>query len=53
MILPSVLSLLLRVLPPQDQLAADMYSFFAKEGDYACYFLTVSAVCHNQHVKNV
>lgn len=27
----------------QDQLAADMYSFFSKEGDYAHYFVTVSA----------
>lgn len=27
---------------PQDQLAADMYSFSSKEGDYARYFVTVS-----------
>uniref|UniRef100_A0A3B3UCN2 Rho GTPase activating protein 17a n=1 Tax=Poecilia latipinna TaxID=48699 RepID=A0A3B3UCN2_9TELE len=26
----------------KDQLAADMYSFFSKEGDYAHYFITVS-----------
>lgn len=30
------------VLPPQDQLSADMYSFVAKEIDYANYFQTVS-----------
>lgn len=35
----------------QDQLAADMYSFFSKEGDYAHYFVTVSAAC--QPVRNV
>lgn len=28
---------------PQDQLSADMYSFVAKEVDYANYFQTVSA----------
>lgn len=27
---------------PQDQLSADMYSFVAKEIDYANYFQTVS-----------
>ena len=31
----------------QDQFAADMYSFFSKEGDYACYFVTVSTVCQS------
>ena len=30
------------VFPPQDQLSADMYSFVAKEIDYANYFQTVS-----------
>ena len=36
----------LPVFPLQDQLAADMYSFFSKEGDYARYFVTVSmSVC--------
>lgn len=29
--------------PPQDQLAADMYSFMAKEGEYGNFFVTVSA----------
>lgn len=28
----------------QDQLAADMYNFFSKEGDYARYFVTVSTL---------
>uniref|UniRef100_A0A3B5L2S2 Rho GTPase-activating protein 17 n=1 Tax=Xiphophorus couchianus TaxID=32473 RepID=A0A3B5L2S2_9TELE len=27
----------------KDQLAADMYTFFSKEGDYAHYFITVSS----------
>lgn len=30
----------------QDQLAADMYNFFSKEGDYARYFVTVSTLPH-------
>lgn len=28
---------------PQDQLSADLYSFSSKEGDYARYYVTVSA----------
>lgn len=31
------------VLFPKDQLAADMYSFVSKEGEYARCFVTVSA----------
>jgi hypothetical protein len=27
----------------QDQLAADMYNFMAKEGEYGKFFVTVSA----------
>lgn len=27
----------------QDQLAADMYNFFSKEGEYACYYVMVSS----------
>lgn len=30
-------------IPHQDQLSADMYSFVAKEIDYASYYQTVSA----------
>lgn len=37
----SVISPWLCILPPQDQLSADMYSFVAKEIDYANYFQTV------------
>lgn len=33
---------------PQDQLAADMYSFSSKEGDYARYFVTVSTLVNKQ-----
>lgn len=52
------MSLNLSVFPPQDQLAADMYSFFSKEGDYARFFVTVSpkkrkkpcvCICGNVH----
>lgn len=32
----------LKIFPLQDQLSADMYSFVAKEIDYASYFQTVS-----------
>lgn len=32
----------------QDQLAADMYNFFSKEGDYARYFVTVSTLCREK-----
>lgn len=32
----------INVIFPQDQLSADMYSFVAKEIDYASYFQTVS-----------
>ena len=28
--------------PAQDQLAADMYNFMAKEGEYGRFFVTVS-----------
>lgn len=41
----SVLKIYTHALLLQDQLAADMYSFFSKEGEYARYFVTVSAVC--------
>lgn len=31
-----------------------MYSFFSKEGDYACYFVTVSTACQQaKHVFSV
>lgn len=35
----------------QDQLSADMYSFVAKEIDYANYFQTVSVLgkCHSKY----
>lgn len=32
----------------QDQLSADMYSFASKEGDYARYYVMVSA--QNAHI---
>lgn len=41
----SVLKIYTPVLLRQDQLAADMYSFFSKEGEYARYFVTVSEGC--------
>lgn len=39
--LATLISPWLCILPPQDQLSADMYSFVAKEIDYANYFQTV------------
>lgn len=35
----------------QDQLSADMYSFVAKEIDYASYFQTVSALTSLKQTK--
>ncbi|XP_061612837.1 rho GTPase-activating protein 17a isoform X5 [Phyllopteryx taeniolatus] len=37
----------------KDQLAADMYSFFSKEGDYACYFLTLLEAQAEYHRKSL
>uniref|UniRef100_A0AAQ4R091 Rho GTPase-activating protein 17 n=1 Tax=Gasterosteus aculeatus aculeatus TaxID=481459 RepID=A0AAQ4R091_GASAC len=36
----------------KDQLAADMYSFFSREGDYARYFVTVSTAPADYHRKS-
>uniref|UniRef100_A0AAQ4QTA4 Rho GTPase-activating protein 17 n=1 Tax=Gasterosteus aculeatus aculeatus TaxID=481459 RepID=A0AAQ4QTA4_GASAC len=33
----------------KDQLAADMYSFFSREGDYARYFVTVTCGLHRMN----
>uniref|UniRef100_A0A8C4GPK5 Rho GTPase-activating protein 17 n=1 Tax=Dicentrarchus labrax TaxID=13489 RepID=A0A8C4GPK5_DICLA len=37
----------------KDQLAADMYSFFSKEGDYACYFVTLLEAQADYHRKSL
>ncbi|XP_061160865.1 rho GTPase-activating protein 17a isoform X2 [Syngnathus typhle] len=37
----------------KDQLAADMYSFFSKEGDYACYFVTLLEAQAEYHRKSL
>uniref|UniRef100_A0A3Q3D3F9 Rho GTPase activating protein 17a n=1 Tax=Hippocampus comes TaxID=109280 RepID=A0A3Q3D3F9_HIPCM len=37
----------------KDQLAADMYSFFSKEGDYACFFLTLLEAQAEYHRKSL
>ncbi|XP_038130036.1 rho GTPase-activating protein 17a isoform X4 [Cyprinodon tularosa] len=37
----------------KDQLAADMYSFFSKEGDYAHYFVTLLEVQADYHRKSL
>uniref|UniRef100_A0AAQ4RJM9 Rho GTPase-activating protein 17 n=1 Tax=Gasterosteus aculeatus aculeatus TaxID=481459 RepID=A0AAQ4RJM9_GASAC len=37
----------------KDQLAADMYSFFSREGDYARYFVTVSTAPADYHRKSM
>ena len=37
---------------PQDQLSADMYSFMAKEIEYARYFQTVSRTVYQNHGSN-
>lgn len=42
-VVATALGVLLTPCSPQDQLSADMYSFVAKEIDYANYFQTVSA----------
>ncbi|XP_035987989.1 rho GTPase-activating protein 17a isoform X4 [Fundulus heteroclitus] len=37
----------------KDQLAADMYSFFSKEGDYAHYFITLLEAQADYHRKSL
>ncbi|XP_060883626.1 rho GTPase-activating protein 17a isoform X4 [Labrus mixtus] len=37
----------------KDQLAADMYSFFSKEGDYALYFVTLLEAQADYHRKSL
>ncbi|XP_022598149.1 rho GTPase-activating protein 17-like isoform X4 [Seriola dumerili] len=37
----------------KDQLAADMYSFFSKEGDYACFFVTLLEAQADYHRKSL
>uniref|UniRef100_A0A8C2WWY5 Rho GTPase-activating protein 17 n=1 Tax=Cyclopterus lumpus TaxID=8103 RepID=A0A8C2WWY5_CYCLU len=37
----------------KDQLAADMYSFFSKEGDYACYFVTLLEAQADYHRRSL
>ncbi|XP_035000968.1 rho GTPase-activating protein 17a isoform X5 [Hippoglossus stenolepis] len=37
----------------KDQLAADMYSFFSKEGDYACYFVMLLEAQADYHRKSL
>uniref|UniRef100_A0A3P9LUR4 Rho GTPase-activating protein 17 n=1 Tax=Oryzias latipes TaxID=8090 RepID=A0A3P9LUR4_ORYLA len=37
----------------KDQLAADMYSFFSKEGDYARYFITLLEAQADYHRKSL
>ncbi|KAM9837841.1 rho GTPase-activating protein 17a [Aulostomus maculatus] len=37
----------------KDQLAADMYSFFSKEGDYAFYFITLLEAQADYHRKSL
>ncbi|KAM6897567.1 rho GTPase-activating protein 17a [Xenentodon cancila] len=37
----------------KDQLAADMYSFFSKEGDYAHYFITLLQAQADYHRKSL
>uniref|UniRef100_A0A6Q2YIY4 Rho GTPase-activating protein 17 n=1 Tax=Esox lucius TaxID=8010 RepID=A0A6Q2YIY4_ESOLU len=37
----------------KDQLAADMYSFFSKEGDYACYYVMLLEAQADYHRKSL
>ncbi|KAK9530651.1 hypothetical protein VZT92_012139 [Zoarces viviparus] len=37
----------------KDQLAADMYSFFSKEGDHACFFVTLLEAQADYHRKSL